>query len=100
MFSKIKYKSLNTENKEHKKLHLFYCKKHFILKNYHLIINNFVGHKVDTCDVIIQLYKFYFAIYCSRIYLVCMCTVQLALAWIKVGPVLEMNRSVQRLKSY
>ena len=50
--------NVKTENKEHTKLHLFYCEISTLFKNYHYIINDFVGHKnwIDTCDVRIQLY--------------------------------------------
>ena len=57
MFSKIKSKSVKTENKEHIKLDLFHCKIRTLSKII-TIYNNFVRHKnwVDTCDVRIQLY--------------------------------------------
>ena len=57
MFSKIKYKSVKTENKDHIKLHLFYCKITLYFKII-TIIDNFVGLKnsIDTCDDRIQLY--------------------------------------------
>ena len=57
MFSKIKSKSVKTENKEHIKLDLFHRKIRTLSKII-TIYNNFVRHKnwVDTCDVRIQLY--------------------------------------------
>ncbi len=57
MFSKIKEKSVKTENKEHIKVHLFTVRKALYSKII-TIIDNFVGHKnwTDTCDVRIQLY--------------------------------------------
>ena len=61
---------MKKETKEHIKLNLCYHKIKIIT-----IINNFVGHKnwIDTCDVrntaVLRVYKFYVAIYCTRIYL-------------------------------
>ena len=57
MFSKIKWKTVRTKNKERIKLHFFSVR----LALYPIIINiidNFVQHKnwIDTCDVRLKLY--------------------------------------------
>ena len=73
MFSKIKYISAKTENKEHIKFH-FFTGREALYSKIITIYNNFVRHTtVDTCDrqntAVLRVYKFYVDIYCTRLYL-------------------------------